>query len=58
LWQSSFAGQALIGHSVNIDGRPHQIVGIMPPGTDIMDNHTEVWLPLGFHRPDSIVRGW
>jgi hypothetical protein len=22
----------------------------MPPGTDIMDNRTEVWLPLGFHR--------
>src|SRR5262245_37757806 len=50
LWQSALGGQALIGQTVNIDGRPHEIVGIMLPGADIIDNHTEVWLPLGFHR--------
>jgi predicted permease len=34
---------------VEIEGRPHEIVGIMPPGADVMDNHTQVWLPLWFH---------
>jgi predicted permease len=34
---------------VEIDGRPHEIVGIMPPGADVMDNHTQVWLPFWLH---------
>jgi len=31
---------------VEIDGRSHEIVGIMPLGVDVMDHHTHVWLPL------------
>jgi putative ABC transport system permease protein len=47
LWQTGFAGQPLIGQTLNIDGRPHEVLGIMPPGIDVMDNRTAVWLPLG-----------
>ncbi len=47
LWQSAFAGQPVIGYTTNIGGRTHEIVGVMPPGVDLMDNHTAVWLPLG-----------
>jgi putative ABC transport system permease protein len=47
LWQTAFAGQPLIGHTLNIDGRPHEIIGIMPQGIDVMDNRTAIWLPLG-----------
>ena len=50
LWQSAFAGQPLVGQTVRIDGRPFEIVGIMPMGADVMDNRTEVWLPLGLPR--------
>jgi hypothetical protein len=32
---------------VNVDGRSHEIVGIIPPGVDVMDNRTEIWLPHG-----------
>ena len=46
LWQTAFGGGPLLGQKVEIDGRPHQIVGIMPPGADVMDHHTQVWLPL------------
>lgn len=46
-WESGFGGQPLIGETVNIDGRAHEIIGIMPPGTDLMDHGTQVWLPLG-----------
>jgi predicted permease len=49
LWQSAFGGQPVIGHAVEIDGRPHDIIGIMPPGFDVMDNRTEIWLPIGIH---------
>ncbi|HYV18802.1 MAG TPA: ABC transporter permease [Verrucomicrobiae bacterium] len=35
LWQRRFGGSpAVIGQSVLIDGRPHDIVGVLPPGFD------------------------
>ncbi|MBI2150346.1 MAG: ABC transporter permease [Acidobacteria bacterium] len=47
LWQTQLGGEPLIGKTVSVDGRPHEILGIMPPGIDLMDNRTEIWLPLG-----------
>jgi predicted permease len=47
LWQTALGGQPLLGKTLNIDGRPHEILGIMPPGVDVMDNRTAIWLPLG-----------
>jgi predicted permease len=49
LWRTAFGGRPLVGQKVEIDGRPHEIVGIMPPGADVMDHHTQVWLPLWLH---------
>ncbi|MPY86931.1 MAG: FtsX-like permease family protein [Luteitalea sp.] len=49
LWQSAFGGQPLVGQTVDVGGRPHEIIGIMPPGVDLMDNRTEIWLPLETH---------
>ena len=49
LWQSAFGGQPLVGATVNVDGRPHEIIGIMPPGVDLMDSRPEIWLPIGVH---------
>jgi predicted permease len=49
LWQSAFGGQPIVGQTVQVDGRPHDIIGIMPPGFDVMDNRTEIWLPIGIH---------
>jgi putative ABC transport system permease protein len=42
---------------VEIEGRLHEIVGIMPPGADVMDNHTQVWLPLWLHPSTAGYRG-
>jgi hypothetical protein len=47
LWQSAFQGRSVIGKFVEVHGRPREIIGIMPPGADVMDNRTEIWLPLG-----------
>ena len=49
LWQTAFGGQPLVGQTVEVEGRPHEILGIMPPGADVMDNHTQIWLPLWLH---------
>jgi putative ABC transport system permease protein len=56
LWQSAFGGQPMVGQAVHVDGRPHDIVGIMPPGADIMDNRTEIWLPIGAHPATRRIR--
>jgi predicted permease len=57
LWRTVFAGRPLVGQTVEIEGRPHEIVGIMPPGADVMDNHTQVWLPLWLHPNMAQQRG-
>jgi predicted permease len=57
LWQTAFGGRPLVGQKVGIEGRPHEIVGIMPPGADVMDNHTQVWLPLWLHPNTARQRG-
>ena len=49
LWRTAFGQRPLVGQKVEIEGRPHEIVGIMPPGADVMDNRTQVWLPLWLH---------
>src|SRR5215813_9531062 len=46
LWRTAFGGRPLVGLKAEIEGRPHEIAGIMPPGADVMDNHTQVWSPL------------
>jgi len=57
LWRTAFGGQPLVGQTVEIEGRPHEIVGIMPAGADVMDNHTQVWLPLWLHPNLARQRG-
>jgi predicted permease len=48
LWRSAFGERPIVGHSVDVGGRRLQIVGVMGRGADLMDTHTEIWLPLGF----------
>ena len=57
LWHSAFGGQPIVGQRVQIDGRPHDIIGIMPRAFDVMDNRTEIWLPIGVHPEIGRARG-
>lgn len=57
LWRTAFGRRPLVGQKVEIEGRPHELVGIMPPGADVMDNHTQVWLPLWLHPSTARQRG-
>jgi predicted permease len=57
LWRTAFGGSLAVGQSVDIEGRRHQIVGIMPRGADVMDNRTQVWLPLWLHPSTAQQRG-
>jgi hypothetical protein len=47
LWQSAFGGQPIIGRVVEVNSRRREVIGVMPPGADLMDLRPEIWLPLG-----------
>jgi predicted permease len=47
LWRSAFgARDDLLGRAIEIDGVGREVVGIMPPGFDLMAKRVELWLPL------------
>ena len=51
LWQQAFAGDpAAVGRSVEVDGTPTTVIGVMPPGFDIRDEGYQAWLPLAIDR--------
>jgi predicted permease len=53
LWQSAFGGQPMVGQMVEVNGRGREVIGIMPPGADVMDIRPDLWMPLGLtpHNP-------
>ena len=58
LWQTAFGGQNnIIGQMVEINGLRREVIGIMPPGADVMDNRTEIWMPIGLNPGNRQNRG-
>jgi len=46
LWQDAFGGSSdVIGRQIQIRGRPHEVIGVLPPRFDYPDR-TQVWMPL------------
>ena len=50
LWQRRFGGDpAIVGQTLTLDGRDHQVIGIMPPSfafPPFWAQNAELWLPL------------
>jgi predicted permease len=42
---------------VEVNGVRREVIGIMPPGADVMDNRTEIWMPLGLNPTNRQNRG-
>ncbi len=58
LWQTAFGGrQNVIGEMVEINGLRREVIGIMPPGADVMDNRTEIWMPIALNPNNRQARG-
>lgn len=46
LWRAQFGADAsILGRIVRLDGEPHAVVGVMPPGFDFPGG-AEAWIPL------------
>jgi predicted permease len=57
LWQTAFGAQPIVGQTIEVNGLPREVIGIMPPGVDVMDNRTEIWTPLGLNPGNRQNRG-
>jgi predicted permease len=57
LWQTAFGGRPVLGRTVDVNGEACEIVGIMPPGADLMDRRIELWIPLAFSDAQKRDRG-
>jgi putative ABC transport system permease protein len=56
LWQERFGkNPGVLGTSLTIDGRPHTVIGVLPPLLDRMLN-VQVWRPVPFGTGDTAVR--
>ena len=57
LWRRRFGGDPdLLGRALTLDGRPHTVIGVMPPGFDFPRAGTQLWLPLRLEREADAAR--
>src|SRR5918997_880105 len=53
LWQSQFGGDAgVLGRTVNLNGAPYTIIGVMPPTFYFPNRDVQLWTALVF-RPEN-----
>jgi putative ABC transport system permease protein len=53
VWQSRFGGDgAVLGRRLLLDGEPHVVIGVMPPGFHFPSREIALWRPMPL-RPDD-----
>ncbi|MGI8743134.1 MAG: ABC transporter permease [Bryobacteraceae bacterium] len=58
LWKRQFASDShALGKTIELDGKPHQIVGVMPGGFAFPSKETQLWKPLGLSPRSRANRG-
>jgi putative ABC transport system permease protein len=57
LWQRRLGGAPdVMGRSIVLNGRPHTVVGVMPPSFSYPPGGVELWTPLAFGESDQTER--
>jgi putative ABC transport system permease protein len=58
-WVRRFGGDpGIIGRTVGLNGIPHTIVGVVPPGFRGLTGQADVWVPLTAQPPDVLAERW
>jgi len=48
-WRTQFgADRNVVGRELRIDGKPHTVIGVMPPRFRPMDDERAMWMPMTF----------
>jgi putative ABC transport system permease protein len=54
LWRRRFGARPdIIGQAMRVNGRPFEIVGVMPPTFRFIQRETAVWVPIAFNAEDA-----
>jgi putative ABC transport system permease protein len=49
VWLRRFGGRPdVVGQTVQVDGQPTRIIGVMPEGFGLLDNSSDAWFTFGF----------
>ncbi len=54
-WQRRFGGRDVIGQPITVDGKPLEIIGILPESFTFLDYTASVVLPLQFDRSKTFI---
>src|SRR5512145_169583 len=55
-WQRKFGSDpGVVGRQVTVDGRPREIIGVLPPGFKFLNNNAQLLLPFRFNRAEVFV---
>ena len=55
-WQRKFGGDpSAVGRTLNVDGRAHEVIGVLPPDFRFLDRNPQVLLPFRFNRAEVHV---
>ncbi len=58
LWESQFGSDpSVIGRSITLDGHPHTVIGVLPPGGAFDRAFAQIWRPLAFE-PENMTRNF
>ncbi|HVS12321.1 MAG TPA: ABC transporter permease [Thermoanaerobaculia bacterium] len=58
LWQGALGGdESWVGRSLEVNGQPSTVIGVMPPGFDIEEERVQVWVPVGLDPANRQNRG-
>lgn len=58
LWRSRFGSDPrVVGRSVTLEGVPHEIVGVMPAGFELLGRDAELWTPMAFDPASPFWKG-
>jgi putative ABC transport system permease protein len=58
-WMRRFGGdRGILGRTVGLNGIPHTIVGVAPPGFRGLTGQADVWVPLTAQPPDALAEKW
>ena len=58
LWHSRFNGDpTIVGKTINLDGEPHSVIGVMPAKFRLITFDASLWTPLVFTPQQSTPKG-